>query len=357
MGRALPLEKQSDRVRRWAVALEALRVSRGAAITESPEDLRVAGLVIPASLARGRLMRIRYLPPNMPPVPRVSLQRLLAEHALASAFAGRVVFVGVTAQNAVRDWLFTPYSPSIPMVGVEIHANAFETLVQGMFLTDAPDWSVLAFAAVLVAGAGVAFALAPLWQAYLIGIGLLAAAHLVPYALFTQGKVFSFATPATAAWFSSVTAAGWQHLVVRRRLRRAEADRLRYQQTMHFLTHEMRTPLTAIQGTSELMTRFSLPEDKRKQMAELINSESRRLARMIEVFLNVERLSAGQMELRREDFPAAEVVGACLQRARPLAERKQIRIQADPIAPDLVLTGDRELMEYAFYNLVTNAIK
>ena len=35
-------------------------------------------------------------------------------------------------------------------------------------------------------------------------------------------------------------------------------------------------------------------------MAQLINSESKRLARMVEIFLNVERLSAGQMELKRE---------------------------------------------------------
>jgi two-component system sensor histidine kinase SenX3 len=161
-----------------------------------------------------------------------------------------------------------------------------------------------------------------------------------------------------AAWLSGVTAAGWQHLVVRRRLRRAEADRARYQQTMHFVTHEMRTPLTAIQGSSELMTRFArMPEEKRQQMAQLINAESKRLARMIEVFLNVERLSAGQMELRRETFSAVDLVEACLARARPLAERKQIRIVVEPVAEDLPLNGDRELMEYAVYNLITNAIK
>ena len=45
-----------------------------------------------------------------------------------------------------------------------------------------------------------------------------------------------------------------------------------------------------------------MPEEKRKQMAQLINSESKRLARMIEMFLNVERLSAGQMELKQGDL-------------------------------------------------------
>ena len=58
----------------------------------------------------------------------------------------------------------------------------------------------------------------------------------------------------------------------------AEGDKSRYQQAMHFVTHEMRTPLTAIQGSSELMSRYVMPEEKRKQMADLINSESKRLA-------------------------------------------------------------------------------
>jgi signal transduction histidine kinase len=91
--------------------------------------------------------------------------------------------------------------------------------------------------------------------------------------------------------------------VVRRNLGIEQAARARYQQAMHFVTHEMRTPLSAIQGSSELISRYALTEEKRKQIALLINSESKRLARMVEIFLNVERLSAGQMELKREAIP------------------------------------------------------
>jgi K+-sensing histidine kinase KdpD len=72
---------------------------------------------------------------------------------------------------------------------------------------------------------------------------------------------------------------------------------------MHFVTHEMRTPLSAIQGSSELISKYALTEEKRKQVADLINSESKRLARMVEVFLHVERLTAGQMELKHEAIP------------------------------------------------------
>ena len=155
-----------------------------------------------------------------------------------------------------------------------------------------------------------------------------------------------------------MTAAAYYHLVVRRNLRIEQTSRERYQQAMHFVTHEMRTPLSAIQGSSELISRYALTEEKRKQIALLINSESKRLARMVEIFLNVERLSAGQMELKREAISVSRDDGD-LRRARaarwPSASRSESRSQ--PIPEELTLPGDRELMEYACYNLLTNAVK
>ena len=130
---------------------------------------------------------------------------------------------------------------------------------------------------------------------------------------------------------TAIAAASYQHFVVRRALRKAETERRQYQQAIHFVTHEMRTPLTAIQGSSELMGRYNLSEEKRKQMTDMINQESKRLARMIQTFLDVERLSDGQMELKKEPFAVARHGGRCVARARPLAERKNIRIVTEAL--------------------------
>jgi signal transduction histidine kinase len=329
-------------------------------ITESPDDLDVGGRLIPSTRAGGRLMRIRYVPPDAPPpmqIPRVSLQALLHDPSRASKFSGKVVFAGVTSQTAAKDWLFTPYSTRLPMVGVEIHANAFETIAQGLFLTDAPPMAVLAFSLLLVLAMGATYSRFTGRTANGLAAGILVVAHVTPYWLFTHRMVFSFCTPVSSAWLSLITAGGYQLLVVRRSLRKSEAETDRYRKTIHFVTHEMRTPLTAIQGSSELMGRYALPEEKRKQIAELINAESKRLGRMIEMFLSVERLSAGQVDLKKESFSARELMAGCVARALPLAERKEIRILTEAAPQDILLTGDRELMEYAFYNLLTNAIK
>ncbi|MGA2131164.1 MAG: CHASE2 domain-containing protein [Bryobacteraceae bacterium] len=358
VSRSLPLEKAAGHVRRWALALEAYRLSlnRPTQILESPTDLEVGDRVIPSTRAAGRLMRIRYAPPSVP-IPQVSLKDLNDNPELAKRFAGKVVFAGVTSQNVAKDWVFTPYSSGLPMVGVEIHANAFETIAQGLFLTDAPPVAVFLFSLALVVAIGLNYGRLAPRAANSVAVVILVVAHLTPYWFFTHRIVFSFCTPVSSAWLSLITAGAYQFLVVRRKLGVSEAERDRYRQTMHFVTHEMRTPLTAIQGSSELMGRYALPEEKRKQIADLINSESKRLGRMIEMFLSVERLSAGLVELKKESFSASALMAGCVQRALPLAERKQIRILTEAATEDILLSGDRELMEYAFYNLLTNAIK
>ncbi len=273
VSRSIPLEKFSPTDRRWALALEAYRVSRGLPVPlESPADVELGNLRIRAPRSGdSRLVRVRYVPPGMS-IPRVSMAQVLDDPSAASGFTGKV-------------------------------------------------------------------------------------AHVAPYIFFTHSLVFSFVIPASTAWLATFTAAAWQLLVVRRSLTRSEAERVRYQQAMQFVTHEMRTPLTAIQGSSELISRYALTEEKRKQIALLINSESKRLARMIEVFLNVEKLSAGQVELKHETIALPGLIDICALRTQPLAERKRITVSLKPIAAGLSVTGDRELMEYACYNLLTNAVK
>jgi len=351
--REIPLEERTAAERHWSLALEAFRLARGAQILESPSDLEVGDEVIPAPRAGsvGRPLRVLY---TREPIPSVSLKDLVDKPELAAQFNGQVVFIGVTSISATYDRVATPYGQGrIP--GVEVHAQLFETLERGRFLTDASNLSVLGFC--LAAGilAGVIFAFLSGWPAYAAAGAWLVAAHATPFVLFRAGLVFPFFSPLASAWLTVMAAASYQHFVVRRALRDSETERHRYQQAIHFVTHEMRTPLTAIQGSSELMGRYNLSDEKRKQIAEMINVESKRLARMIQTFLDVERLSDGEMELKREPFQVREVVGACLGRVLPLAERKNIRILTREL--DGNLEGDRELMEYAIYNLLTNAVK
>ncbi|MGD0869513.1 MAG: CHASE2 domain-containing protein [Bryobacteraceae bacterium] len=361
--RSISLEKYIGEDRRWALAAEAFRLSRGAPAPLERQgryqagDVEVGGVVIPARRTDdGRVMRVRYMPPGMR-IPKVSLARLLENPALASQFTGKAVFVGVTADTEVRDRLFTPYAYGQSTTGIEINAAAFETIAQSLFITDAGEQWVLLISLGFVVAAGLSFRYLPGWWAYAGGAAVVAASVIAPYLFFIHQSALSFATPVSAAVISTLAAAGYYHLVVRRDWHIEQSARQRYQQAMHFVTHEMRTPLSAIQGSSELISKYALTEEKRKQVADLINSESKRLARMVEVFLHVERLTAGQMELKREPIPVEPLIDVCVTRVRPVAERKRIALSVAPATEELQFNGDRELIEYACYNLLTNAVK
>jgi signal transduction histidine kinase len=353
VSRALPLEVVAGRDRRWAMALEAARLRSGSAITESPSDVELGGTLIPARRDNGRSLYIRY----REGIPVVAMARLLEDPAEARRLTGKVVFIGITALNASRDRLITPLDRKDGLMsGVEIHAQVFETIAGREFLRPAPLATIIGMALTFTLAAGLIFGLLTGYAAYGVAALMLTASHLTPHIAFKSGIVLPYLLPVWSAWFSVVAAASWQYFVVRRQLRKSESDRVRYQQAIHFVTHEMRSPLTAIQGSSELMGRYNLSDEKRKQMAQMINSESKRLARMIQTFLDIERLTDGRTEIKSEPFELVEVVDSCLDRARPLADRKQIRIERADIEP-ATLHGDRELMEYAVYNLLTNAVK
>jgi signal transduction histidine kinase len=350
--REIPLEKIGAHQMRWALSLEAFAAFRGQDIEYSTADQNVTlgSLVIPEPRdIDGRPMWIRYLPEGT--IPQISVLDIPKNR---DRIHGSAVFLGVTALSAARDRLTNSRGVSVP--GVEVHAQAFETMRRGQFLVPAAAMYVLALCLALVVGAGLIFVFVPGWWAYVVDLLLLVAAVGIPFEAFQHSIVFPFFAPVTVAWLASVSAATFQYFFVRRQLKTSESEKSRYQQAIHWVAHEMRTPLTAIQGSSEIMTRYKLPEEKGKQLSEMINSESKRLARMIQTFLDVERLADGHMELKQETFPASVVVDACLGRVRPIAERKNMRIFLDE-SSDAVITGDRELMEYAFYNLLTNAVK
>jgi signal transduction histidine kinase len=356
ISRDLPLEKVAGNDRRWALALATFAAVEGRDITESPDDLFVGYTRIPSKAADGRVMRIRYTPPSMGGIPRVSIAELDRHPELASRFANKVVFAGVTAQTVSDRWM-TPYSNSVAMPGVEFHANAYETIARQMFLVDAPLTRVAAVCFALAAASGLAFVFLAGWPANVAAVAVVAISQAIPAVAFSHNVVWPWMPGTLAAIFGTAAAAAWRHLIVRRQLLVAENEKERYQRSMQFAIHELRTPLTAIQGSSELISRYGeMPELKRKEMAELINAESKRLGRMIETFLSVEKLSAGQMEMKQDRFSLAEVVERCAGRAKPLADGKNIALELKELLPAEII-GDRELMEYAVYNLLTNAIK
>ena len=123
------------------------------------------------------------------------------------------------------------------------------------------------------------------------------------------------------------------------------------------VSHEMRTPLTAIQGMTELLANYDLPTHRRREMNLAINDEVKRLTRMISEYLDITRLESGATAMRT----AAVRVDALLERTLllldPVAAKRRIELTRH-FCPDLPpVLADPDLLSRAFENLVSNAIK
>ncbi len=124
------------------------------------------------------------------------------------------------------------------------------------------------------------------------------------------------------------------------------------------VSHELKTPLTSIQGFAQAIQdgAAATPEAIRRS-AGIIYEEADRMRRLVEELLELTRLDAGLRALRREPVAMRGLLAA-------VAERLQLRAQAKPVTltTDLpetlpVLKGDADRLAQVFTNLVDNALK
>lgn len=124
------------------------------------------------------------------------------------------------------------------------------------------------------------------------------------------------------------------------------------------LSHEMRSPLHAIQGLAEvLLESDGIDADDRRHIKS-IDKESAVLRRLIDDLLDMSKMGAGQMELVADTFTPAALCDEIGLAYRPRAELKglDLRVSIDPAVPRIVV-GDRHRVRQILVNLVSNAIK
>src|SRR5258708_32563188 len=118
----------------------------------------------------------------------------------------------------------------------------------------------------------------------------------------------------------------------------------------------MRTPLTAIQGMTELLANYDVPPDRRREMNLAINDEVKRRTRMISEDLDSTRLESGATAMRTAPVRAETLLERTLLLLDPVAAQRRIQLLRR-FAPDLPpFLADPDLLSRAFENLVSNAI-
>jgi signal transduction histidine kinase len=121
------------------------------------------------------------------------------------------------------------------------------------------------------------------------------------------------------------------------------------------VSHEFRTPLTGIQGFSEMMRDEDLTPSEVKEYASDINKDAQRLNRMITEMLDLDKMEAGRMILHPEPMDLNAIVRDAADRVRPNAPGHPITLTLAPDLPEL--TADRDRLTQVVANLLSNAVK
>ncbi len=132
------------------------------------------------------------------------------------------------------------------------------------------------------------------------------------------------------------------------------------------VTHDLRTPLTSIKASvttllEEVQTKdaaggsISLDAEGRKEMLEVIDEEADRLDRFIEGLMELARIEAGEMHLRKQWGSVEEIIQAALRRAAPLTRRHRMEVWLDDELPSVKV--DERAVTEVIYTLVDNAAK
>jgi signal transduction histidine kinase len=141
-------------------------------------------------------------------------------------------------------------------------------------------------------------------------------------------------------------------------LARVQASQQSQRDFVANVSHELKTPLTSIQGFSQsILDGTTSSPDQLKQAARVIYDESARMYRLVLDLLDLAKLDAGIAEMTMGPVNLSALLEAVIQRFHPLASsgRVHIDLQVQPGLP--VIWGDGDRVSQVFTNLMDNALK
>jgi signal transduction histidine kinase len=133
-------------------------------------------------------------------------------------------------------------------------------------------------------------------------------------------------------------------------------DKMR-SELLAMVSHDLHTPLTAIKGSLEVLLKEDVGVELGRELLGIALKSADRLFRLISGILDLTRIESGRFKGRREVFDAVGAIHAAVDRLRPLADQRRIRLEvraARGIAP---ISADGVRLEQVFANLLDNALK
>ncbi|GAB4513724.1 MAG: hypothetical protein OHK0046_14780 [Anaerolineae bacterium] len=120
------------------------------------------------------------------------------------------------------------------------------------------------------------------------------------------------------------------------------------------VSHDLKTPLTSIQGYSQAIVDGAAREPR--QAAEIIHEEAARLNRMVNELTDLARIQAGKFSMKTEDVDVGLIASEVARKLAVVAENKGIALDNRTL-PMPIVQGDGDRLVQVFTNLLSNAIK
>jgi PAS domain S-box-containing protein len=124
------------------------------------------------------------------------------------------------------------------------------------------------------------------------------------------------------------------------------------------VSHELRTPLTSIRGALGLLEAGAAGGlgPQALDLVRIGRTNTERLIRLIGDMLDLDKIEAGQLDLRRTTLMPTEVVHTAIDGIRALADQYQVRLEEE-VAAHRTFQGDRDRVIQVLTNLLSNAVK
>jgi len=124
------------------------------------------------------------------------------------------------------------------------------------------------------------------------------------------------------------------------------------------ISHELRTPLTGIKGLVETLQDGAAEDPQvRDGFIASIGQETERLVRLTQDLLTLTRADEQALELRLEPLDLAALVGGIVERLRPEAQKRGLRLEYQALGTPLTVRADADRAEQVVLNLLDNALK
>ncbi|MGA2412416.1 MAG: histidine kinase dimerization/phospho-acceptor domain-containing protein, partial [Candidatus Binataceae bacterium] len=123
------------------------------------------------------------------------------------------------------------------------------------------------------------------------------------------------------------------------------------------MSHDLRTPVSAMLGMADLLAETGLNPDQRRFLGIMINNGSTLLG-LVDDMLDLARADSGRVKLERAEFNLIELSEGVVEAFAPQAHRKGLELAAS-VAADVppVMIGDERRLRQILMNLIGNAIK